>query len=164
MSKDDLVEHNQEWARRFEEEEIMGENNENARIWRLNPRSMVRHELELRSRHVLLPEHKRLVDCGINVTYGQEFPAFYEMTKGRLYSRNGFQEDSRWPIDLNRARVCFQERELERKAAKYNIEPKILSEMKSMAAYEPHYIERPSGVFVEYYDDEGTLVRTIKIK
>ncbi|MDO8056634.1 MAG: hypothetical protein Q6361_07210, partial [Candidatus Hermodarchaeota archaeon] len=101
-SEDELVKHNQEWVRRFMEEEMQGEDKPNAQSWRLIPRFTVKRELELRGNYQLLPEHAKLCNRIETTTYKEEYPAFYEKNQ-RLYSHDGFHENPLWLIDLHKA-------------------------------------------------------------
>lgn len=162
-SEDELVKHNQEWARRFMEEEMPGEDEINARPWRLIPRFTVRREREIRGNHQLLQVHARLCIRREPATYKEKYPTFYERNQ-RLYSHDGFKENPLWPIDLHKAIENYEERNLKREANRRGIASEILAEMKSLAAYEPHYIQTSDGWYIEYYNKNGELVRTMKIK
>jgi len=149
-TEEELIRHNKEWARRFEEEEAKGEEEPNAPLWRLNPYLFVVHEREIREK-----------------IYGGRFKAYYDQLRERTYSRNGFQHDSRWPIDINRAALNFEKRVLERKAKKYGLNKETylkLNKMIRIAKLE--YILEPDGSLkVRCYDEKtGKLIEEFSLK
>ena len=104
--EEELIEHNREWVRRFEEEEIEGENEPNAQLWRLSPNLLIEREMEIREK-IVLPE--KLQDYP-NQTYGMKFQEYYNKLRVQRYSHNGFQTDEKWPIDIHKTQENYEKR------------------------------------------------------
>lgn len=115
---DKLIAHNKEWVRRFEEAEIEGENDSNAQLWRLNPHQFVWCEIQNREKR-LLPEELRDYP---NQTYGMKFQEYYTKIMVQRHSRNGFQIDGEWSIDINKTAENYEKRKKAREIERLGID------------------------------------------
>jgi len=209
FSEDELIRHNREWAKRFEEKEVEDEDEEDAHLWRLNPNIFVAREREIREKQPLPPElwdssstvgqcprcgkkivffrelrlqdgtilkncvicqscnyHSLELDSRAWEKYGMKFKSYYDQLRSRTYSRNGFQHDERWPVDIDRAQCNLNQRNMKRRADRLGIKPDVLPELDAMMGTLQKWIKQSDDSWiVECYDrNTGDLINRIEVR